>query len=112
MAVLEGRDELRDWTRLAAAAPKQLGVALFCRQCWLAAATGAFLPGPNAISAATAALDAAAILQPLFEQITPAALATASAKPNPIADRAELARRTVHDGCQHPHRARHEADYF
>jgi len=73
---------------------------------------GAFLPGPNAISAATAALDAAAILQPLFEQITPAALATASAKPNPIADRAELARRTVHDGCQHPHRARHEADYF
>ena len=68
----------------------------------------AFLPGPSAISTALGA----AILQPLFEQITPAALATASAKPNPIADRAELARRTVHDGCQHPHRARHEADDF
>jgi hypothetical protein len=72
VAVLEGRDELRDWTRLAAAAPKQLGVALFCRQCWLAAAMGAFLPGPNAISAA---LSAAAILQPLSKQAAPAALA-------------------------------------
>ena len=65
MAELEGRDEQRDWTRLAAAAPKQLGVALFCRQCWLAAAMGAFLHGPNAISAA---LSEAAILQPLSKQ--------------------------------------------
>ena len=70
--MLEGRDELRDWTRLAAAAPKQLGVALFCRQCGSAAAMGAFLPGPNAISAA---LRAAAILQHLSKQAAPAALA-------------------------------------
>ena len=46
-------------------APWELGIALFRRWRWLAAAMGAFLPGPNAISAATAALDAAAILQPL-----------------------------------------------
>ena len=58
VAVLKGRDEQRHWT--------QLGIA----------AVGAFLPGPSAISTATAALGAAAILQPLSECTVPAALAT------------------------------------
>ena len=71
---------------------------------------GAFLPGPSAISAATAALGAAAILQPLSKCTAQAALATASEKP--IADCAELARLTVIIGCQHPHRACHEGDRF
>ena len=76
MAVLEGRDEQRDWTRLAAAAPKQLGVALFCR---LAATMDTFFPGPSVIATATATLGAA-ILQPLSEQVAPAALLIDSAK--------------------------------
>ena len=79
MAELEGRDEQRDWTCLATATPKKLGVVLFCRQCWLAAAMGTFLSGPSGISAATAAFDAAAILQPLSKYIAQAALATTSA---------------------------------
>ena len=108
MAVLEARDEQRDWTHLTAAAPKQLGVALFRWQCWLAPAMGAFLPGPNAISAATTALGAAATLQPLSEKDAPAALATASAKP--ITDRTKRTRR---DGRQHPHhRTCHDDDRF
>ena len=72
VAVLKGRDEQHHWTRLAAAAPelrltapasKQLGIALLCRRCWLAAAMGTFLPGPSVISTALGA----AILQPLSE---------------------------------------------
>ena len=72
VAVLKGRDEQHHWTRLAAAAPelrltapacKQLGIALLCRRCWMAAAMGTFLPGPSVISTALGA----AILQPLSE---------------------------------------------
>ena len=73
---------------------------------------GAFLPGSSAISAATATLGTAAILQPLPEYTAPPALATASAKPNPITDHAELARRSAIVGYQHPHRACHEDDCF
>ena len=110
MAVLEGRHKQRDWTCLATATPKKLGVALFCWQCWLAATMGAFLSDPSGISTATTTFDAAAILlQPLSKYIAPAALATASAKPNPIADRAE--QHTVH-GCQHPLRARHDDSFW
>ena len=113
-SVLEGRDQQRHW------APKQLGIALFRWRCWLAAAMGAFLPGSNAISAATATLGAAAILQPLSECTALAALGTASAKPiadraelaKPIADHAELARRSAIVGCQHSHRSCHEDDRF
>ena len=72
---------------------------------------GAFLPGSTAVFAATVAL-CAAILQPLPEYTAPPALATASAKPNPITDHAELARRSAIVGYQHPHRACHEDDCF